>query len=79
MYSDEDGMASKESQSQYNIRIRMLISLTTLLSWLDLSTAVANGNYARENVQFGFSFTQLHWSTGSTTLACCHYMDCIFN
>lgn len=79
MYSDEDGITSKESQSEYNVRIRILVSLTTLLSWLGLGIAVADGNYPREYLPFDFCLTQLHWSTWSIILwASCFPMNQCF-
>jgi hypothetical protein len=52
MYSDEDGVATKQLQSLYNTRIRTLVSATSLLSWLCFGAALLNGEYSRENLQF---------------------------
>ena len=46
MYSDENGVASKESEAAYNARIRLLVSMTSFLSWLGLAAAVTDvANY----------------------------------
>jgi len=46
MYSDDDGIATKQSQAVYNTRIRILLYTTSLLSWLGFGLAVLNGDYA---------------------------------
>ncbi|RFU32967.1 hypothetical protein B7463_g3371, partial [Scytalidium lignicola] len=52
MYSDEDGIATKQSQATYDSRVRMLLLTTSLLSWLGFSAAILNGEYVRENIYF---------------------------
>lgn len=59
MYSDEDGSASKQSQAAYNAQIRLLISVTSVLSWLGLAAAVANGEYSPGDLQFSLPLNQL--------------------
>ena len=59
MYSDEDGTATKQSQAVYDARMRMLLSTTSLLSWLGFGAAILNGEYARENLTFTSSLNQL--------------------
>lgn len=66
MYSDEDGAASKESEAAYKARIRLLVSMTSFLSWLGLAAAVTD--VADYRVIFLQSFLSaaklslLHWS-----------------
>jgi len=68
IYSDEDGVATKESQAAYDARVRMLRSLIVLLSWLGLCVAVLNGEYARENLHLTSSLTQLIFLHGTKFL-----------
>ncbi|KAI9745397.1 MAG: hypothetical protein M1818_000931 [Claussenomyces sp. TS43310] len=61
MYSDEDGIATKRSQALYDARMRILLSTTSLLSWLGFGAAILNGEYAGDNLSLeGFEF--LRWS-----------------
>ena len=52
MYSDKDGIAMTRSQAVYDARIRTLLAMTSLLSWLGFCAAVLNGEYAREYFTF---------------------------
>lgn len=58
MYSDKDGTATEQSQAEYDARIRLLKSGTSLLSWLGFAAAVFSGEYARENLHFTRSLKQ---------------------
>jgi hypothetical protein len=67
MYCDEDGIATKQSQDVYDTRMRILLSMTSLLSWLGFGAAILNGEYAGENLRFTLSLKQsgiglLRWS-----------------
>lgn len=65
MYADEDGIATRRSQAVYDARMRILLSTTSLLSWLGFGAAILNGEYAGENLQFTLSLKQsglLRWS-----------------
>jgi hypothetical protein len=72
MYSDEDGVATKQSQSVYDARIRTLVSTTSLLSWLCFGAALLNGEYSREKLQFSLplkpldllSWSKFLWASG---------------
>ncbi|PYH95813.1 ABC multidrug transporter [Aspergillus ellipticus CBS 707.79] len=50
MYSDEDGTASAHSEEVYTDDILLLVTITSLLSSLGFSFAVANREYALENL-----------------------------
>jgi hypothetical protein len=50
MYSDKDGMATKQSQAVYDRSIRRLLFVTSLLSWLGFVAAVLNGEYTGNNL-----------------------------
>ena len=45
MYEDEDGTATKESQADYDARMRFLLSANSLLSWITFIAAIWNGEY----------------------------------
>lgn len=45
MYSDHDGTASKESEAAYWGRIRNLVALTSLLSWMGFGAALLSSEY----------------------------------
>lgn len=45
MYSDDDGTASRESEAAYWARIRNLIALTSLLSWMGLGAALLRSDF----------------------------------
>jgi len=65
MYSDEDGIATKQSQAIYDTRMRILLSTTSLLSWLGFGAAIFNAEYARENLHLKLIVKQsdlLGWS-----------------
>ncbi len=52
IYSDEDGIATKQSQAEYDTRMRTLLSATSLLSWVGFAAAILEGAYTRESLRF---------------------------
>jgi len=65
MYSDEDGLATKQSQAAYDTRMRILLSTTSFLSWVGFGAAILNGEYTRENSLLTLSLKQsdlIQWS-----------------
>lgn len=52
MYRDDDGVATTQSQVLYDARMRLLLILTCILSFVGYGAAVANGDYAIENLRF---------------------------
>jgi hypothetical protein len=58
MYSDEDGVATKHSEAQYNSLIQRLVFTTCVLSWVGLGAAVVDGEYTRESLNFSSSLQQ---------------------
>ncbi len=66
MYMDEDGTATKQSQDAYDARMRILLSATSLLSWLGFGAAILNREYGQDNLQFtsplNEQFYILRWS-----------------
>ncbi|KAJ5728886.1 P-loop containing nucleoside triphosphate hydrolase protein [Penicillium malachiteum] len=65
MYSDKDGAASKESETQYQAQIRPLLFLTSVLSLLGFSVAALDGQYVNESLRLSWSnpsaLAQLLW------------------
>ncbi|KAJ6013734.1 P-loop containing nucleoside triphosphate hydrolase protein [Penicillium herquei] len=65
MYSDKDGAASKESETQYQAQIRPLLLLTSVLSFLGFAVGALDGQYVNESLRLSWSnpsvFTQLLW------------------
>lgn len=45
MYSDDDGTASRQSEAAYWARIRNLLALTSLLSWMGFGAALLSSNF----------------------------------
>lgn len=65
MYHDKDGVASKESEAAYKARIRLLVWLTSFLSWLGLAAAITDIAHYREifqSLQSLIQLSSLHWS-----------------
>ncbi|KAJ5273160.1 P-loop containing nucleoside triphosphate hydrolase protein [Penicillium angulare] len=52
MYSDEDGIASKESEAIYRAQVRKLLYLTSALSFSGVSAITLGGGYAREELSW---------------------------
>lgn len=48
MYSNEEGIATKESQLTYDSRVDFLSSTTIVLSWLGLGASLFNEGYAKQ-------------------------------
>jgi hypothetical protein len=55
IYSDEDGIATKQSQAVYDARIGTLLFTTSLLSWLGFGAAIWEGAYIKENMLLAIS------------------------
>lgn len=55
MYSDEDGVATKESTAVYNARVKKLTLGATYFSFFGFATAIFSGEYAKENLNFPVS------------------------
>jgi hypothetical protein len=59
MYSDEDGVASKQSEAVYKARVKVLSLTTCLLSFVGFGASVIKGEYARETLTFSLSLETL--------------------
>ena len=70
MYADEDGIASKQSEAAYHGRLRVLLSTTSLISWLGFGMAVLNGDYARERLYW--DHLSLHYWSKILWASQCH-------
>ena len=55
MYRDNDGVASTQSQALYDTRMRLLLFVTCVLSFVGCGAAVLNRDYAQEDMQFPLS------------------------
>ncbi|OKL62783.1 hypothetical protein UA08_01523 [Talaromyces atroroseus] len=70
MYSDQDGWATAQSQAVYSSRIRLLLSLTSVLSWLGFGAALLEGQYAAP-----IQTNTLEWSKYLWPLLSCHSLS----
>jgi hypothetical protein len=77
MYLDEDGAATNQSQAVYDARIRLLLFATCLLSFVGFGTAVLNGDYTQEKLQFGILLNTSDLVEYSKLLWVSHeFLDC---
>ncbi len=64
-YSDEDGTASKESETIYWYRVRTLLSLNSILSVVGCTLAALRGEYRGESMLWGLLifWSRLLWAS----------------
>lgn len=68
MYSDEDGTASKESETIYWYRVRTLLSWNSVLSLVGCILAALRGEYRGESMIWGLLifWSRLLWASSPT-------------